>query len=201
MDYPSPYPVQLHGRRLVWYRPRLEVLEARLPPGDALLGVLVSGALLAPAFVDGGTELGTTDLGMGEELPTALVAVAQPERSAPADVTAGREQPAASTDDAMSRSAGELGDWPRAVGRWSGKGAVPVLGAREDGGGVLVAGAERLLTPMATLLSIPGELPAVQAVGHGVQPPGTEGSAGAQVPEGSGRLPLSFEQNQGQTDA
>src|SRR5262245_15306108 len=69
-------------RRQAWYRPRLEILEARLPPGDALLGVLVAGALLAPAFADGETELGTLGLDGGEERSAALVSVAQPERSA-----------------------------------------------------------------------------------------------------------------------
>src|SRR5262245_35146981 len=53
------------SRRRVWYRPWLEVLEARLPPGDALLGVLVGGVLLEPAFAAGGTELRTPGLAGG----------------------------------------------------------------------------------------------------------------------------------------
>src|SRR5262245_59001419 len=148
-----------------WYRPRLEVLEARLPPGDALLGMLAGGALLESAFADGGTEQGTAGLDVEEELPTALVAVAEPERSAAADVTAGRGQPAASTNDAMSLSTDELASGLVAAGvRWSGEQAMPVPGA--SGGGVLAAGAERLFTPTATMLPLPGEVPAALAVGR-----------------------------------
>src|SRR5262245_7586329 len=95
------------SRRLLWHRPRLEVLEARLPPGDALLGVLVSGALLAPALADGGTELGTTDLGIWDDLSAALPVVAPREGSSVEAVAgAGSRQSAEVTDGPVSWSAG-----------------------------------------------------------------------------------------------
>src|SRR5262249_13374048 len=62
--------VRVTGRRWrVWYRPWLEALEPRLPPDDALPGVLAGGVLQEPAFLDPEAALSTLGFGGADQRP------------------------------------------------------------------------------------------------------------------------------------
>ena len=65
------------SRRPLWYRPVIESLERRLPPGDLLWTLLLGGSELALDMEASGLELAEAKLGFEEE-PQLVYAISRP---------------------------------------------------------------------------------------------------------------------------
>jgi hypothetical protein len=71
-----------------WYVPWLEILEQRLPPGDALASVLAAGSLLNPPGLESATPARGSALWLGEDGTPAAPVAAPPRAAAPSAVGA-----------------------------------------------------------------------------------------------------------------
>jgi hypothetical protein len=181
----------------VWYVPRLENLEQRLPPGDALVGVLAAGSLRAPPGLEAAAAARESSLALPEELSAA----APPRRRRPEPAPASDFAPPGgrvATADGTTRSAvsweaplqaaSVVRSSTGMVQRADVAGEVPVTSP----GGPLTP---RAVPPGLAARSAHGQVDSLPAAAPASPLPTSAAARGAY-----GSLPIYFEANRGQTD-